>query len=49
MFYRFPGLKHILQGYGMTETTGAITEETDTIYKLGSVGKIVGGVIAKVY
>lgn len=46
--FRFTGLKHVLQGYGMTEATGTLTEETDTEYKPGSVGKVVAGNIVKV-
>lgn len=45
---RFTGLKHVLQGYGMTETTGALTEEREDSNKLGSVGKVVEGNIVKV-
>lgn len=32
----------------MTEATGALTEETDTSFRLGSVGKVVLGNIVKV-
>ncbi|KAH9637680.1 hypothetical protein HF086_009348 [Spodoptera exigua] len=45
---RFKGLKHVLQGYGMTEVTGTLTEETDTESKPGSVGKIAIGNIVKI-
>ncbi|KAG6440441.1 hypothetical protein O3G_MSEX001340 [Manduca sexta] len=45
---RFPRLKHILQGYGMTETTGGITEENVSANREGSVGTIMDGNIVKV-
>nr|CAB3510143.1 unnamed protein product [Spodoptera littoralis] len=45
---RFKGLKHVLQGYGMTEVTGTLTEETDVETKPGSVGKIAIGNIVKI-
>uniref|UniRef100_A0A2A4J232 Luciferin 4-monooxygenase n=1 Tax=Heliothis virescens TaxID=7102 RepID=A0A2A4J232_HELVI len=45
---RFTGLKNILQGYGMTETTGGMSEETDVENKPGSLGKVVAGNIVKI-
>lgn len=38
----------VIQGYGMTEATGAVTQDTDKEPKIGSVGKVVPGVIIKV-
>lgn len=48
IFYRLPTLQGVLQGYGMTEATGAVTEETTTDAKQGSVGKLVQGNVLKV-
>ncbi|KAJ8735612.1 hypothetical protein PYW07_007232 [Mythimna separata] len=45
---RFKGLRHVLQGYGMTETTGTLTEESETENKEGSIGKVVLGNIVKI-
>ncbi|CAH0592509.1 unnamed protein product [Chrysodeixis includens] len=45
---RFSGLRNVFQGYGMTEATGALTEETDTSSRPGSVGKVVLGNIVKI-
>nr|XP_021189790.2 uncharacterized protein LOC110375840 [Helicoverpa armigera] len=45
---RFKNLIHILQGYGMTETSGGLTEETDIENKLGSLGKVIAGNIVKI-
>ncbi|CAH0727344.1 unnamed protein product, partial [Brenthis ino] len=45
---RFPHIKHVLQGYGMTEATGAVTEELEDAAKEGSVGRVVPGIIAKI-
>ncbi|CAG4978564.1 unnamed protein product [Parnassius apollo] len=45
---RFPHVKSVLQGYGMTETTGALTAEVENMSKEGSVGKIVCGNIIKI-
>lgn len=39
---------HVLQGYGMTEASGPITEETATHFRPGSVGRVVLGLIVKV-
>ncbi|XP_068626798.1 luciferin 4-monooxygenase-like [Battus philenor] len=44
----FPNIKYILQGYGMTEATGAITGELVTKYKEGSVGTVLKGNIVKI-
>lgn len=38
----------MLQGYGMTEATGALTEELEDVCRQGSVGKILAGNIIKV-
>ncbi|KAI8438594.1 hypothetical protein MSG28_011041 [Choristoneura fumiferana] len=45
---RLPKLHGVLQGYGMTEATGAVTEETTTDAKKDSVGKVVQGNILKI-
>ncbi|KAL0851121.1 hypothetical protein ABMA28_006988 [Loxostege sticticalis] len=45
---RFPNLKHVLQGYGMTETTGVLTEEHEGMTQNGSVGRVAPGNIVKV-
>ncbi|XP_013135095.1 PREDICTED: 4-coumarate--CoA ligase 1-like [Papilio polytes] len=45
---KYPHIKHVLQGYGMTEATGALTAESEDEYKEGSVGKIVTGNIMKI-
>ncbi|XP_026319426.1 4-coumarate--CoA ligase 1-like [Hyposmocoma kahamanoa] len=46
---RFPNLRIVLQGYGMTEATGAVTTETETMNKQGrSCGKIMPGIVIKV-
>lgn len=45
---RFPNLVRILQGYGMTESTGVLTEESPTNFKEGSVGRVALGNIVKV-
>ncbi|XP_050362013.1 uncharacterized protein LOC126781197 [Nymphalis io] len=44
---RFPHMK-VLQGYGMTEATGAVTEDLDNAPREGSVGRIVPGNIIKI-
>lgn len=38
----------VTQGYGMTEATGAVTQDTDKEPKIGSVGRVLPGVIIKV-
>ncbi|XP_072937895.1 luciferin 4-monooxygenase-like [Epargyreus clarus] len=45
---RYPHIKHVLQGFGMTETAGALTQEYDHAPKEGSVGQIVAGNIIKI-
>ncbi|XP_063821991.1 uncharacterized protein LOC135071999 [Ostrinia nubilalis] len=45
---KFPNLRNVTQGYGMTETTGSITRELDSAPKQGSVGFISEGIIVKV-
>ncbi|CAB3240784.1 unnamed protein product [Arctia plantaginis] len=45
---RFPNLVRILQGYGMTESTGVLTEESTNSFKEGSVGRVALGNIVKV-
>ncbi|XP_063395316.1 uncharacterized protein LOC134680171 [Cydia fagiglandana] len=44
---RLPNLR-VLQGYGSTETTGPITEETVVDHRQGSIGKVVQGIVIKV-
>ncbi|XP_061708940.1 uncharacterized protein LOC133519065 [Cydia pomonella] len=44
---RLPNLR-VLQGYGSTETTGPITEETVADHRQGSIGKVVQGIVMKV-
>ncbi|XP_063548492.1 uncharacterized protein LOC134755815 [Cydia strobilella] len=44
---RLPNLR-VLQGYGSTETTGPITEETVADRRQGSIGKAVQGIVIKV-
>ncbi|XP_026493694.2 uncharacterized protein LOC113398949 [Vanessa tameamea] len=44
---RFPHM-NVLQGYGMTEATGAVTEDLDNSPREGSVGRIVPGNIIKI-
>lgn len=46
--FRFTNLKWILQGYGMTEASGKISEECEEFNKQGSVGKVATGLILKV-
>ncbi|XP_063616225.1 luciferin 4-monooxygenase-like [Cydia splendana] len=46
-FSRLPNLR-VLQGYGSTETTGPITEETVADHRQGSIGKVVQGIVIKV-
>ncbi|XP_052737716.1 luciferin 4-monooxygenase-like [Bicyclus anynana] len=43
-----PHIKHLLQAYGITEATGAVTREMETAPKEGSVGPVVPGIIIKV-
>lgn len=38
----------VTQGYGMTEATGAVTQDIDKEPRIGSVGRVVPGVIIKV-
>lgn len=38
---------YILQAYGLTETSPAVTANTYTVYRLGSVGKVIPGVQIK--
>ncbi|CAG4989977.1 unnamed protein product [Colias eurytheme] len=45
---RYPHLKRVLQGYGMTEVTGALTEDSEVTPKEGSVGPLAEGCIVKV-
>ncbi|XP_034838793.1 luciferin 4-monooxygenase-like isoform X1 [Maniola hyperantus] len=45
---RFPHIKHFLQGYGITEATGAVCREMEIGAKEGSVGQVVPGIIIKV-
>ncbi|CAH2254762.1 4-coumarate--CoA ligase 1-like [Pararge aegeria] len=45
---RFPHIKHVLQGYGITEASGAVCREMELAHKEGSVGQIVLGMIIKV-
>ncbi|XP_022118811.2 4-coumarate--CoA ligase 1 [Pieris rapae] len=45
---RFPHIKCVLQGYGMTEATGALTFDTEENPREGSVGKVVPGIIQKI-
>lgn len=45
---RFPNLRHVLQGYGMTESTGAVTEDHEHAPRQGSVGRATDGNIIKV-
>ncbi|XP_049876868.1 uncharacterized protein LOC126374335 [Pectinophora gossypiella] len=45
---RLPNLEYVLQAYGMSEATGAITMEYESANKLGSVGKVMPGIIVKV-
>ncbi|KPJ07625.1 Luciferin 4-monooxygenase [Papilio machaon] len=45
---KYPHIKYLVQGYGMTEATGSITAETEDEFKEGSVGKIVPGNIIKI-
>lgn len=42
------GVKHVLQGYGMSETTLAMLIQTTDCNKPGSVGKLQAGTMAKV-
>ncbi|XP_035902710.1 4-coumarate--CoA ligase 1 [Anopheles stephensi] len=42
------GVKHVLQGYGMSETTLAMLVQTNDSKKSGSVGKLQVGTMAKV-
>ncbi|KAJ2941081.1 hypothetical protein O0L34_g10313 [Tuta absoluta] len=44
---RLPNLQHVLQGYGLSEITGTLSQETEDVYKIGSVGRVAPGVIAK--
>lgn len=46
--YRFPHIKHVLQGYGITEATGAVCRETEMAHKEGSVGQVILGINVKV-
>lgn len=46
--FRFTNLKWVLQGYGMTEASGKISEEFEEFNKQGSVGKVQSGLILKV-
>jgi long-chain acyl-CoA synthetase len=46
-FFHAIGL-NILEGYGLTETTGAVTVNTPFNYKFGSVGKPIGDVRIKI-
>ncbi|XP_063822002.1 uncharacterized protein LOC135072009 [Ostrinia nubilalis] len=48
MKQRFPNLKHVLQGYGMTETTGVLTEEHEGVTQNGSVGRVAPGNTVKI-
>ncbi|KPI94913.1 Luciferin 4-monooxygenase [Papilio xuthus] len=45
---KYPHIKHVLQGYGMTEAAGTLTAESEDDCKEGSVGKIVAGNIIKI-
>ncbi|XP_063391516.1 uncharacterized protein LOC134677026 [Cydia fagiglandana] len=45
---KFPNVKSVLQGYGMTETALAVTRCTDADSKSGTVGTVVPGAIIKV-
>ncbi|CAK1540062.1 unnamed protein product [Leptosia nina] len=45
---RYPSIKCVIQGYGMTEATGAVTNDFEKSFKEGSVGKPVPGIIAKI-
>lgn len=48
-YFRFPKMRFVLQGYGLTETTGAMTSEIETMNKQGSSsGKITPGNVIKV-
>ncbi|CAH2102457.1 unnamed protein product [Euphydryas editha] len=44
---RFPHML-VIQGYGMTEGTGGVTQDSDKAPKQGSVGKVLPGFIIKV-
>ncbi|XP_026319421.1 4-coumarate--CoA ligase 1-like [Hyposmocoma kahamanoa] len=46
--HRFTNLKWVLQGYGMTEASGKISEEDEEFNKLGSVGRVQSGLILKI-
>lgn len=48
---RFPDIEHVLQGYGMTESTLGVTRDTYDqahLAKIGSVGRIVDGIVIKI-
>ncbi|XP_032527004.2 uncharacterized protein LOC116777513 [Danaus plexippus] len=45
---RYSNIKHVLQGYGMTEATGAITDDLEIAPKEGSVGRAALGIIIKI-
>ncbi|XP_038207745.1 luciferin 4-monooxygenase-like [Zerene cesonia] len=45
---RYPHLKRVLQGYGMTELTGGLTEDSEITPKEGSVGPLAEGSIVKI-
>ncbi|XP_061726807.1 uncharacterized protein LOC133532240 [Cydia pomonella] len=45
---KFPNVKSVLQGYGLTETALAVTRCTDVDSKSGTVGSVMPGAIIKV-
>ncbi|XP_048001968.1 4-coumarate--CoA ligase 1-like [Leguminivora glycinivorella] len=45
---KFPNVKSVLQGYGMTETSLAVTKCTDEMVKSGTVGRVMPGAIIKI-
>ncbi|XP_045457529.1 uncharacterized protein LOC123667733 [Melitaea cinxia] len=48
---RFPGVEHVLQAYGMTESSLSVTRDTYDqrhLCKMGSVGRIINGIVIKI-